>query len=309
MGLGVLCPGQGSQHPKMMDILSGDDRAERVLVEAGHALGQDLHEWLKPAGNIYRNQIAQPLLCAAELATWAALERLLPPPLAFAGYSVGELAAYGCAGSLSPPALTRLARDRAQLMDETGCQPGSLTAIRGLPRPRVEDLCRQSGAEIAIVNGYDRFVVGSVTDDMAVFCDAARRLGASVTPLHVEVAAHTGLLKKAGMAFRKLLDQSDFGDPRVPVISGIRGMPVRDREAAITTLSNQIFTTIDWSACLRTLEELGCTVFLELGPGAALSRMVRESKPRFPARSVEDFRALGAVADWVRRSLARTAGT
>jgi [acyl-carrier-protein] S-malonyltransferase len=306
MGLGVLCPGQGSQHPKMMDILSGNDRAGRVLAEAGQALGQDVREWIRPTRDIYQNQIAQPLLCATEFATWAALAHLLPPPVAFAGYSVGELAAYGCAGALPATALARLARDRAVLMDETSHQRGSLTATRGLPRPRVEALCRQTGAEIAIVNGYDRFVVGAVADDMAVFSDAAEQLGASVTPLRVEVAAHTSQLKSAGAAFRTLLDQPAFSDPLVPVISGIHGMPIRDRKAAITALSDQIFTTIDWAACLRTLEEMGCTVFLELGPGTTLTCMVRESIPGIPARSVEDFRALPAVADWVCNSLKRT---
>lgn len=309
MGLGVLCPGQGSQHPEMMDILSGNELAGRVLAETRQGLGQDVREWLKPTCDMYRNRIAQPLLCATELATWAALEDLLPPPIAFAGYSVGELAAYGCAGSLSATILVRLARDRATLMDESSRQRGSMAAIRGLPRSRVETLCRQTGAEIAIVNSFDRFIVGGRVDDVAVFSDSARHLGASVTPLRVQVAAHTSRLKDAGTAFRALLEQAGLGDPQVPVLSGIDGMPVRDRKAAIATLSDQISTTIDWAACLRSLEELGCTVLLELGPGRALSGMVREFRPDAIIRSVEDFRGLDAVAEWVCNSLGRADGT
>ncbi len=308
MGLGVLCPGQGSQNPAMMDILAGHGPAERVLAEAGSVLGRDLRELAKSAAEIYRNQFAQPLLCATEMATWAAMEARLPVPLAFAGYSVGELAAYGCAGSLSASALVGLARERALLMDRASERPGAMLAVRGLPRPQVEELCRHSGAEIAIINGYDRFVIGATADGIAEFRAASEQRGALVSPLPVEVAAHTSQMAAAGAAFRALLNQSDMGDPVVPVMSGIHGLPVHRRDEAIRTLADQVSTTIDWSACLQTLTELGCTVLLELGPGNALSRMVRESRPELAARSVADFRALVGAADWVRKSLRRAAG-
>jgi [acyl-carrier-protein] S-malonyltransferase len=45
-------------------------------------------------------------------------------------------------------------------------------------------------------------------------------------------------------------------------------------------------------------------VFLELGPGSALTRMVGEALPGAEARSVEDFRTLGGITRWVANRLA-----
>jgi [acyl-carrier-protein] S-malonyltransferase len=309
MGLGILCPGQGSQHPGMLEVLAGDRSAERVLAEGGTVLGTDLRELVKSPTDIYRNQVAQPLLCATQMATWAALQEQLPAPLAFAGYSVGELAAYGCAGSLSPTSLVELAGHRALLMDEASEERGALVAIRGLPREQVDLICRHTGAEIAIVNAYDRFIIGADAAVVYRIQDMAGDLGALVTPLPVAVAAHTRRLASAAAAFRKLLADSDLADPTSPVLSGVHATPVHRRDEAIDMLAEQIATTIDWSACLRTLPELGCTVLLELGPGNGLSQMARESQPDLVARSVADFRSLAAVEDWVARSLRRFDGS
>ena len=94
-----------------------------------------------------------------------------------------------------------------------------------------------------------------------------------------------------------------MGGPAVPVPAGVHGMPIYTRADAIEVLSRQISTAIDWSACLRTLTELGCTALLELGPGMALSRMAREAFPDLPARSVVEFRSLPGVVGWVIKHL------
>jgi [acyl-carrier-protein] S-malonyltransferase len=54
---------------------------------------------------------------------------------------------------------------------------------------------------------------------------------------------------------------------------------------------------------MTTAVEMGCTVFLELGPGRGLARMISTRFPDVQARSVEEFRSLSAVARWVGRFL------
>jgi [acyl-carrier-protein] S-malonyltransferase len=84
--------------------------------------------------------------------------------------------------------------------------------------------------------------------------------------------------------------------------------PVRGRPAAVSALSRQIARRIAWADCLATADELGCTVFLELGPGSALARMASELLPTASARSVADFRSLAGAAEWVGRALGKGAG-
>src|SRR6478609_5333770 len=112
MRLGILCPGQGAQYAGMTAPLRGLPEAQAVLVTAATVLGRTVEEILDgPSHALFDNATAQPLICAVELATWTALQPRLPRPAIFAGYSVGELAAYGCAGAVAAQATIRLARD------------------------------------------------------------------------------------------------------------------------------------------------------------------------------------------------------
>lgn len=54
---------------------------------------------------------------------------------------------------------------------------------------------------------------------------------------------------------------------------------------------------------MDALHERQVRCVLEVGPGSALARLWNERFPETPARSVDEFRAASAVADWVMRNL------
>src|SRR6185295_697229 len=164
--------------------------------------------WLAQPQWLDTNAIAQPLLCLTELATWAALRGRIAAPIAFAGYSVGELASYACAGALDASELARLAQTRAALMDAANAKPSGLVALRGLPRAEVKALCAGHAAWIAIANGDDAFVVGGDSTVLDELAKQARARGAQITCLKVGVASHTPLLDGAVGPFRLALEQS-----------------------------------------------------------------------------------------------------
>jgi [acyl-carrier-protein] S-malonyltransferase len=285
----------------MFRHLAGNAIAESVLEEASSVLGMNLCALVRTQADLFKNSIAQPLFCAAAVATWQALAAELPTPSLFAGYSVGELAAYGCVGAVSVADVAALAVERAALMDKAGTAPAGLVALRGLDRAQVEMLCHQHGAEIAIINGYDRFVVGGPASAIERVGAAAAKDGALVNQLPVSVAAHTSFLSQASPKFEAALRAFRWSAIDVPVLAGIDGTPVRDRNKALIMLSRQISTPINWVACLDTAFEMGCSVFLELGPGSRLTLMARELYPDLNVRSVEEFRSLRGVINWIRK--------
>jgi len=304
-GLCLLCPGQGGQHAAMLEPLRGSAAAEAVLEEARpHLPGGPWASVERGDDRIFQNRVAQPLVCAVTLATWAALRQALPPPRLVAGYSLGELTAHACAGALPAEEAVRLAAVRAALMDEASTVPSGLLGVRGLPRARLEALAAGAGAEVAIDNGPDHLVLGGPAALLPGLAEAALGAGARTAQrLPIGVAAHTSLLSRAVIPFAAALSGSGFASPEVPVLSGVSAAPVRTRAEAIAALSNQLARRIAWADCLAAAAELGCTVFLELGPGAALARMAGELFPGVAARSVADFRSLAGAAGWVRREL------
>jgi [acyl-carrier-protein] S-malonyltransferase len=304
MKLAVLCPGQGAQHPALLDFVDRHADSAAIIADASAALDEDLRACLASGDAMFRNAIAQPLIAAAQLAQWAALRDALPMPAALAGYSIGELACYAIAGAFDASELVRLARARAEAMDTAAAAtPGSLVGVSGLTQSSLRKVCAEIDAHVAIVISDDTAVVGGTLAALDRLRERCANLGVNVTELRVDIASHTPLLASAAAAFRGALERSTLSTPSIPVVAGVDASLVATRDRAIETLSAQISHAVEWAQCLDTLHERGCRVFIELGPGRALSRMVRARFADVEARAVDEFRQLENVSAWVQRRL------
>ncbi len=300
MTLAILCSGQGAQHAAMLDLLQQDQLAAEIVAAGEAVLGYSLRDMVTQEEQMFRNAVAQPLICLTQLAIWTALRRRVPSPAAFCGYSVGELGAYACAGALDARALARLAATRAELMDRAAAtRHGGLLALQGLTRSDLLHVCAGKRVWISIAIGVDEFVVGGEVAALAEMTALCAARGASITRLKVGLASHTPLLSGAVQPFREVLDHSSFGMPEVPVVAGVDATWVLRGDVAVEKLAVQLDHTIEWMDCIDALYERGCRVFLELGPGRALTRMVLARHGQVAARAVDDFRSLSGVISWL----------
>lgn len=281
--LGALFPGQSAQGAEALRKLLPFPETAPVIAALERVLDMPVDDILNAGDRLFDNAVAQPLVCALELAAAAVLD---PRAEVCAGYSIGELAAYGFAGSLSVPDVLRLARIRAEAMDAASDLPQMMVAVRGIVRALPD------GAYVAIRNAPDRVVVAG--EEKAV-----RAIEGSVTVLAVRVASHTPLMAPAMPVFRRALEAADFRAPTCRVLAGIDGAPVLSRDRAIETLSRQICQTVEWEACMVGLEESGCTAAIELPPGSNLSRMLRDRG--MIARAVDEFQRIDGAAGWIAR--------
>jgi len=302
----ILCPGQGAQHPAMFDLARGD-AAAAALLDAWRADAElePLFGAVENGGPLFANRVAQPAIVAASLAMWAALRARLPAPVLAAGYSIGELSAYGVAGALAPLDAVRLAARRARLMDacvDAGLAQG-MVALSGLPVEALAALLPGAGFHPAILNGDDALVAGGLAAAREQLVEAATAAGARAAVLPVEVASHTPLLRGAVAPFAELLAQQVWAAPACPVLSGISADKVEEAGLATRVLSRQIAEPIRWADCMDACAEAGVSVALELGPGAALSRMLQARHPHIACRSVSEFRTLDGIRSWLDRRL------
>lgn len=303
--LALLCPGQGAQGPAMFDLARGDPHAAG-LVEGwleGAGLDVPLAEILDDGQRLYANRYAQPLIVAATLATWTALAQDAPQPAIVAGYSIGELAAYGVAGALPAADAVALAARRARLMDacleHTPRQ--ALVALSGLGNAALEEIARPFAFRLAIETGEDSLIAGGAADRREELVDAVGAAGGRASLLPVEVASHTPFMAGAVAPFRALLEAGRFAAPQVRVVSGISAEPIQDRSKAVDHLARQLAEPVRWKDGMDALAEAGVTVALELGPGASLTRMLQARHPAIACRSVADFRSLDGVRRWLER--------
>ena len=307
--IAILCSGQGTQHSGMFDLVAQASEAQPILQAARDVLGgiepQQFVREAEPA-TLFSNRNGQVLCCTQAMAAWAIVRPHLAGPVVLAGYSVGELAAWGCAGLLEPAEVLRLAVTRAAMMDAAGGAQLGLEALMGLNRAQVEELCRAHGAHLAIVNGEDFFVVGGEKEALQRIHDEATAAGASgATILRVAVASHTPLLAEASREFGEMLDRLHLPErpmPGVRLLSGVDGDAVYNVREGSRKLAAQISQTLQWAACLDGCRAAGAETVLELGPGHALAGMVHRVWPEAQVRSVDDFRTPAGVLAWLRKA-------
>ena len=306
--IAILCSGQGTQHASMFDLVAQAPQARPILDAAREVIGKEPQQFVREtdATTLFSNRIGQILCCTQALAAWAIIRPHLSGPAVLAGYSVGELAAWGCAGLLEPKEVLRLAILRAEAMDEAGGSNTGLEAIIGLNQAQVEGLCHLHDVHIAIINGESFFIVGGKREALQMTRDDANAAGAtSATILRVAVASHTPLLAEASRRFGKVLARLDL--PRLPpagvrLLSGVDADVVFDVREGSAKLAAQISQTLHWSACLDACRAAGAETILELGPGHALAGMAAQVFSDAQTRSVEDFRTPAGVVAWLQRA-------
>lgn len=304
MTLAILLSGQGGQHPEMFALTADLPEAQAVFAAATPLLGRDPRDLVRSGEDLHANRTGQILCCVAGLAAWTLVRAAAPGRSVVVGYSIGDLAAYGCAGLFAPQTVLQLAAARAEAMDAAAGPGYGLAGLRGLPAARFFALAATHACHPAIRNAADSVVVGGRVEALDALCAEALAAGAArAVRLPVHIPSHTPLLAEASAQFAERLAQAPLATPPRPgprLLSGLDGAAVFRPEAGLPKLAAQISQALDWAACLEGIAEFGATRVLELGPGHALATMARAALPDARIHALEDFRTAAGLVQWIR---------
>jgi [acyl-carrier-protein] S-malonyltransferase len=311
MTLAILCSGQGRQHRQMFALTGDAPEAAGLFAHAAALLGgRDPREIVRTETSeaLHNNRIGQILCGLQALAAAAALRNTVPGRRVVAGYSIGEVAAWGVTGCFGPADTLDIVARRAEAMDAATPRGDGMLFIRGLSRDAIDELCKRHDAAIAIVEPGDAFILGGGRAALDVIADEAKAMNATrVVDVPVGVASHTRRLAGASVEFREILRHIPVRPPTADtrLLSGIDGAAVINVEAGLDKLAVQISQTVQWADCLQACMEAGATAFLELGPGRALSQMVAGAYPDVATRSLDEFRTLQGARAWLASHASR----
>ena len=300
MTIALLFPGQGTQHEAMLPWLETEVAARPVLDLMAAALGAGWRTRLADTAWSRSNAVAQSLLTGSSVAAWTALAAGLPRVVAVAGYSVGELPACVAAGMLDANDAMTLAARRAAAMD--ACAVGGAAGLLALSNVDAGDVaaaCARWDLELAIRTGERRCIIGGAQVALMQAARHLAELGASTTPLCVQVASHTRAMRAAVPVLAQALALARWHAPRTAWVAGITGTVLRDPAEVRRVLAEQVATTIRWDACMDTVAERRPGAVLEVGPGTTLARLWRERHPAIPVRSCDEFASASQILDWV----------
>ncbi|GAB3412746.1 type I polyketide synthase [Flindersiella endophytica] len=239
---------------------------------------------------LHQTRYTQPALFAVEVALFRLVQHYGVAPDYLIGHSIGELAAAYVAGVLDLEDACTLVAARGRLV-QSAPAGGAMAAIQATEAEvavTLGELDRRSGvAVIAAVNGPDAVVVSgderAVTRVASHWASAGRR----TKPLRVSHAFHSPHLDGVLDEFRRVAAQVRFADPVVPIVSGVTGRPATAGELADPEYwVRQLRETVRFHDGVRFLAEHGVTNWLELGPDAVLSALVRSGSADTSGRPV-----------------------
>lgn len=264
-----------------------------------------------PAERLTDTAFAQPGVVAVSLAAVQALREQLAKggleitPVCCAGHSVGELAAFAFAGAVGTGDGLRLVAERGRLMAEASATAdGSMSAVLGLEEPALVEVCRraseESGAsvQVANLNAPGQVVLSGNRRALARAGQLARAAGARrIVDLDVSGPFHSVYMQPAAETFQLAVAATSITSPRVPVVLNVTAQPCDNAEEIRRELAVQVTSPVRWSDSVLTMAALGCTVFVEMGPGQVLSGLIKRIAKEALVLHVEDEESLGSTAE------------
>ncbi|HQT21504.1 MAG: hypothetical protein B7X86_01100 [Sphingobacteriales bacterium 17-39-43] len=231
---------------------------------------------------IDQTKFTQPAIFCTAYALTKLFESFGIKPDVVLGHSVGEIAAICVAEMISLEDGIRLISQRANLMQKLPEGGGmmSILATEDEVLTSIEHL--KLPVAIAGINSPQQTVVSGSLTDLQQMKEEMQAKGFIVIPLTVSHAFHSHLMQPITEELLLTTKSIEFKVPVIPVISNVTGSLFtealwNDPEYII----NHVLKPVQFSDSLRTMEKLGCSLCIEIGPQPVLTNLTKQVLPEF----------------------------
>ncbi|WP_117671960.1 type I polyketide synthase, partial [Micromonospora sp. MW-13] len=294
-----LFPGQGSQRPGALAELFVAFPELRHYLELDRSAAELLfpptafdHESRRAQEDRVRDtRVAQPVLGIGGLAVDHLLRRLGVRPDMTAGHSYGELVGLCVAGAFDATTLLDLSRERAAaILGACGEDPGTMAAVNATADEVAQALAGAgltSEVVLANRNAPRQVVVSGPTAKVRAAVVALKESGLSAKAIPVACAFHSPVVAGAVETFAEVLADRRIAEPRIPVWSNLTAAPYAgDADQVRHHLAEQIGAPVRFVEQIEAMYAAGARLFVEVGPGQVLTRLVRAVLGDRPHRAI-----------------------
>jgi [acyl-carrier-protein] S-malonyltransferase len=275
-----------------------------VFAQASSTLDYDLWSVVSqgPAERLNQTEVTQPaMLCAGVASSRIASQQLaMPAADMMAGHSLGEYSALVCAGSLDLGDAVKLVAHRGRLMQSAvKAGEGAMAAIIGLDDAAVREACtmvNEGVVEAVNFNAPGQVVIAGNTEAVDAAMANAKELGAKrALPLPVSVPSHCSLMRDAADQLATELQTVSLEMPSVPVIHNHGASVASSVDEIRERLKMQLYSPVEWVACVQAMHGQGLELLIECGPGKVLTGLTRRIEKSMQAHAIFDIASLEQV--------------
>ena len=280
-----MFPGGGAQYAGMARDLYETEPVFRDWMERGLAHLETRSDfdiravWLPEPGQeaeankaLLQPSVQLPLIMIVEYALAQLWMSWGVRPAALVGHSMGENTAACLAGVMGFEDCIDLVLLRGQLFDRVPAG-GMLSVSLGEAALRAY-LADAEALDMASVNAPELCAVSGPDAALAELGARLTRDGVEFQRIAIDIAAHSRMLEPILEDYRAFLASIPLAAPQMEIISNRSGEALRAEEATDPEYwVGQLRNTVRFDDCLRHLGAKSDRVFLEVGPGKALSAL------------------------------------
>ncbi|MDQ1472890.1 MAG: hypothetical protein QOJ99_4370 [Bryobacterales bacterium] len=305
-----LFPGQGSQYTGMTADVSMAFEEARNAWDGAPWLGEAVFpksvftEEARKAQSalLTRTEWAQPAIGAASVALLNILNRLEVVPDCVGGHSFGEITALYASGGADFETMLNIARKRGELMAEASTTPGGMLSVRHSAH-QIREWISEWGVDLAVanLNGPSQTVLSGSLVAIEEAEGLLKQHGNGVVRLPVSTAFHSPLVAPAAGAFREHLEDCVISNSGLPFYANFDGaLHPAEPSALRDRLADQVSSSVRFHEMVERMYQDGIRTFVEVGPSAVLSSLVRSilgDRP-YSAIALDRQGADGVVTLW-----------
>ena len=304
----ILFPGQGSQLVGMgSEFYKNFDLVKKIFKEADEKLDFKISTMILegPSDQLQLTKNTQPAILIVSYSIFRVLKEEFEFDYNsikyFAGHSLGEYSALVCSEALDFNDALFLLHERGKAMQESvPVGKGSMIAILGLKFDEINQLLNKQKkikgiCEIANDNADGQVIVSGDKEKIDQLQIYLKENKIKFIPLKVSAPFHCSLMKPAAEIMKNKINNIKFKNPSFEIINNVTAKGEKDPNTIKKLLIDQIFSTVRWRESLIFMANSGVNNFIEIGPGKALTGMVKRTIKNancFSINSITDIKNL-----------------